>query len=169
VTTDSEINPAEQARLLAKYAGDRMTDADVCAGIERFYPACMMAGASIEAALLAQVLVFEPELREAGRWKDGDDPLSWGIELLIQRAVGLKWLPVAKGSVPSSRIAELLDGKTGDAIRFIQYLRNVTGHPGKHVTEVPWLTVGEDEWELVRGIASAVFEHLSEALEALRG
>lgn len=127
----------------------------------------MMAGASVEAALLAQVLVFEPELREAGRWKDGDNPLEWGIEPLIQRAVALKCLPVAKGSVPNSRITELLDGEDGDAIRFIQYLRNVTGHPGKHVREVPWLTVGKTEWELVRGIASVVFEHLNEALEAL--
>ena len=164
---DDEIDPAEQARLLAQYAGDRMADAEACAEIERFYPACMMAGASVEAALLAQVLVFEPELRAAGLWKDGDDPLTWGIEPLIQRAVKLGWLPVTKGSVPNARITDVLDGEDGDAVRFIQYRRNVTGHPGKHVREVPWLTVGKTEWELVQGIASIVFGHLNDALEAL--
>lgn len=166
---DSEISSAEQAHLLMKYAGERMADAEACAGIDRFYPACMMAGVSIEAALLAQMLIFEPELREAGCWKDGDDPLTWGIEPLIQRAVRLRWLPAKKGSVPGDRITEVLDGETGDAIRFIQYLRNVTGHPGKHVKEVPWLALGKDEWGLVQGIASVVFEHLNEALEALPG
>lgn len=162
---DSGISTAEQARLLVTYAGERMADAEACAAIERFYPACVMVGASIEAVLLAQALAFEVELRAASLWQDGTDPLSWGIEPMIQRAVKLGWLPATMASVPNQRITEVLEGESGDAIRFIQYLRNITAHPGKHVGEAPWLTVGKTEWELAQGIAGVVFGHLKEVLD----
>ena len=163
----TEGNRVEQARQLATFARARMADAEACAEIGRYYPACMMAGVSMEAVLLAHAYVFEPELREAELWTDEDVPLKWSIDQLIQRAVKMQWLPFAMKQVPNDRITEVLDGEAGDAVRFVQYLRNVTGHPGKHVAEVPWLAIGKTEWDLVQGIAGVVFGHLKERLDSL--
>jgi len=158
----------EQARQLAEDAGERREDAVACAEIGRYCPACVMAGASVEAALLAQMYVFEPELRARSFLADKDtSPSTLNFDRLIQMAIKMEWLPSVMAQLPNDRITEALGGKVGDAVRFIQYMRNVTGHPGKRVGEVPWLEIGKVETDLMLGIADAVFEHLYKALEEL--
>lgn len=158
----------EQARQFAEEAGERREDAVACAEIGRYFPACVMAGASVEAALLAQMYVFEPELRAGSFLTDKDTSLATlALDRLIQMAIKMEWLPSVMAQLPNDQITEALDGKVGDAVCFIQYMRNVTGHPGKRVGEVPWLEVGKVETDLMLGIADAVFEHLHKALEEL--
>ena len=164
---DSYIGPAEQARLLVAAAGERFDDAVTSIEAGHFVPACVMVGESLEAGLLAQAYVFEPELRRARLWTEADKPLKWTLERLILMAIKMRWLPSTMDRVPNDRITEMLVGEVGDAVHFVRYLRNIATHPAKHVAEVPWLTITKHEAELALGIAAAVFEHLRTELEAL--
>ena len=158
----------DDVRQLVTSAGEQLTAAEAAAEAGWFHQVCFMTAASVESALLAQVYAFEPEIRAAGLWKDTDRPLTkWTLDRLIQVAVRMSWLPSTIGQLPNDRITETLAGEVGDAVRFVQYMRNIAGHPGKHVAEVPWLTIGKSESDLVLGIADAVFERLKAALNSL--
>lgn len=161
---------AEQIDRLGKDALARMNDATACTANALYFAACAMAGASVESGLLAQVLLYETDLRAAGHLSEGDYPLiRLKMDRLIHVAVKVGWLPTTLPRLPNERIVEALDGEIGDAVRFLQYVRNLVCHPGKRVDEVPWLEVGESEAELMVGIAGTVFEHLDAALERLNG
>jgi hypothetical protein len=58
-----------------------------------------------------------------------------------------------------------LAGEVGDAVRFVQYARNLVVHPGKSVRETPWLpALGETEFGVVYGITRVVLDQLYDVL-----
>jgi hypothetical protein len=162
---------SEQYRKLVDLAVERITDAERCAEACCFTAACAMAGAGVEAALMAQACWSATEVRAAGRWRGSKlAPLDWSFEYLIQVAVALKWLPASRATVPYEEAVEKLAGEVGDAVRFVQYARNLVVHPGKYVLETPWLFVlGEKEYRIVYGITRAVIDELYAVLAHAAG
>jgi hypothetical protein len=80
---------------------------------------------------------------------------------LIQMAVALKWLPASRVTVRYDEAIEKLAAEVGDAVRFVQYARNLVVHPGRHVLETPRLFVlGEKAYRTVYGITRAVIDQL---------
>ena len=136
--------------------------------IELFDWACVMAGAGIEAGILAHACVCERELRAADQWRETRKaPFDWGFEDLIRVAVAMRWLPVAV-SLNGDEPVDKLGGEIGDAVRFVQYAQNLTVHTGAHVHDMPWLeSLGRDEYTIAYGVARGVFTHLHKALEEL--
>ena len=78
----------------------------------------------------------------------------------------MQWLPVTK-ELSSKAPVEKLVGEVGDAMRFVQYVRNLAVHPGKHAYETSWLTIGQREYDIVHGVAQTVFDRLYELLGEL--
>lgn len=79
----------------------------------------------------------------------------------------MRCLPVA-ASLDGDEPVDKLGGETGDAVRLVQYARNLTVHPGRHVHDMPWLeSLGRDEYTIAYGVARGVFTHLHRALEEL--
>jgi hypothetical protein len=156
----------EQYLRLVALAVERITDAERCAEADCFTAACAMAGAGVEAALIAHVCCSAAEVRAAGRWRESKAaPLDWTLEQLIQVAVALGWLPASRTSIPEDEAVEKLAGEVGDAVRFVQYARNLVVHAGKYVRETPWLqALGETEYRVVYGITRAVIDQLYDAL-----
>jgi hypothetical protein len=152
----------EQYRKLVNLAVERITDAERCGEEGCFTAACAMAGAGIEAALIAQVCYSAADVQAAGRWQASKAaPLDWPFEHLIQVAVALDWLPASRANLPNDAPVEKLAGQVGDAVRFVQYARNLVVHPGKYVRETPWLSVlGAKEYRIVYGITRAVIDQL---------
>lgn len=176
VSTPEAITEAQFLRTV-QLAVDKFQEAERCAEIECFEAACAMVGAAVESALIVQVCVFQPEVRDAGLWRkrwnrkkntQEDKPLfDWVLEDLIQVAVKIGWLPISEEVVPSSGPVEKLAGDVGDAVRFIQEVRNLVVHPGKYVRSEYWPTFGRDEYDVVYGVGRAVLDHLHDAVEQL--
>jgi hypothetical protein len=81
----------EQYGKLVDLAVERITDVEPCADAACFTAACAMAGAGVEAALMAHVCCSAADVQQAGRWRDSEAaPLDWSLEQLIQVAVALK-------------------------------------------------------------------------------
>lgn len=166
----AEAITEERLRRLADLTTQTMSEAERCAESGCFYAACTMAGVAIESGLLAHLCVFEPEVRAAGLWKDQEpqkDPFGWSLERLIHIAVKMHWLPATRTRVANEDPIDKLKGEVGDAVHFVQRVRNLAVHPGKHAYEASWLTIGQDEYELTYGIARTVSDHLAEALQKL--
>jgi hypothetical protein len=165
----SELITKERLELVTNLAVRYIRDAERAAEIELFDWACVMAGAGIEAGLLAHACVCEPEIRAADQWHESKKaPFDWSLERLIQIAIVMKWLPVAP-SLDGSEPIDKLSGEIGDAVGFVQYSRNLTVHPGRHVHDMPWLeSLGRDEYSIVYGVARGAFDHLHEALDKLK-
>ena len=154
----------------------KMEEAERCAQAESFEAACVMVGAAVESALIAHLCIFQAEVRAAKLWrkrwnrKTGAEEekslLDWGLDDLIRVAVKMKWLPVAEGLRASDAIGKLA-GEVGDAVRFIQEVRNLVAHPGKTIRDGPRTAIGRDEYQVAYGVARAVFDHLYEAIESL--
>ncbi len=138
---------------LVNLAVERITDAERCAAAGCFTAACAMAGAGVEAPLMAHVCCSTDDVRAAGRWRDCKAaPLYWSFEQLIRVAVALAWLPASQASIPDDEAVDKLLGEIGDAIRFVQYARNLVVHLGKYVRHTPWLPVlGESERRRLAG------------------
>jgi hypothetical protein len=164
----SEPVTKEHLELLASLAVKYVRDAEQAAEMELFDWACVMAGAGIEAGILAHACVCERELRAADQWRETRKaPFDWRFEDLIRVAVAMRWLPVA-ASLDGDEPVDTLNGEIGDAVRFVQYARNLTVHPGRHVHDMPWLeSLGGDEYTIAYGVARDVFTHLHKALEEL--
>lgn len=171
----SGVTPEEFSRIVA-LAVAKLEEAERCAQAESFEAACAMVAAAIEAALLAHICIFHAEVREARLWRkrwnrktnaeEEKHVLDWALEDLIQVAVKMGWLPVAVGLRASDPV-EKLAGEVGDAVRFIQEVRNLVVHPGKYIRGEHWPAIGRDEYQVVYGIARAVIDHLHEAVEEL--
>jgi hypothetical protein len=74
----------------------------------------------------------------------------------------------ALGTEPTH--VDKLAGEVGDAVRFVQYARNLVAHPGKHVMGTPWLSVlGEDEYTIVYGVTRQVIDQLHASLPGPSG
>ncbi len=153
----------ERYTRLVHLAVQYMSDAEQCAKIGCFHPACVMAGAGAEAGILAHACLFAPEIKAAGQWQGTRDaPFDWMFERLIQLAIAMKWLPASRAAIPNEDAVDKLTGEVGDAVRFVQYTRNLAVHPGKHASEMTWLEIGQREFDLVYGISRMVFDHLYE-------
>lgn len=158
-------------------AVDKFREAERCAEIECFEAACAMVGAAVESALIVQVCVFQPEVRVANLWRkrwnrkkntEEDKPLfDWVFEDLIQVAVKMQWLPTSEEARSAAEPVEKLAGDVGDAVRFIQEVRNLVVHPGKYVRGDYWPTIGRDEYDVVYGVGRAVLDHLYATIEKL--
>jgi hypothetical protein len=175
---DAVGNPArpgaiteERFRKLTDLAVERVHDAETCAVAGSYAAACVMAGAGVEAAIMAHVCLSAAEVRAAGRWRETKSaPFDWSLEHLIQTAVTLSWLPATRTSIPNEEAVEKLAGEVGDAVRFVQYARNLVAHPGKYALEAPWLAaLGQDEYTIVYGVARRVIDHLYAALTGIDG
>lgn len=157
----SELVTKERLKILASLAVKYVQDAEQAAEIELLDWACVMAGAGIEAGILAHACVCERELRAADHWRETrKTPFDWRFDDLIRVAVAMRWLPVT-ASLDGDEPVDMLDGEIGDAVRFVQYARNLTVHPGRHVHDMPWLeSLGRDEYTIAYGVARGVFTHL---------
>lgn len=168
-TARSDAITEERYRKLIDLAVERIGEAERCAHADCYPAACAMAGAGTEAAIMAHVCIFADEVRAAGRWRESRSaPFDWSFEQLIQTAVAMGWLPATRTSLPGEQAIDKLAGDVGDAVRFVQYARNLVVHPGKHVLETPWLSaLGKDEYTIVYGVTRKVIDHLHAALSAL--
>ncbi|MFE1832852.1 hypothetical protein [Streptomyces sviceus] len=180
---ESEPDGSREPITLAQFqrtvdlAVEKLREADRCAEIGAFEAACVLVGAAVESALIAQVCVFQSEVRAANLWRkhrkrktgpEEETPLlKWTLEDLIQVAVRMKWLPTSGEAGSATEPAERLVGEVGDAVRFIQEVRNFVAHPGKYVRSEYWPTIGRAEYDVVYGVARAVLDHLHEAIEKL--
>src|SRR5260370_23431627 len=100
-----------------------------------------------------QVCLLSEDLHEAGLWKQEDSaraPLDWSLDRLIHTAIKREWLPVSSEPLSSQQPIDQLLGEVGNAMRFVQYARNLVAHPGKQVYELPWMeSLGRDEYTIV--------------------
>jgi hypothetical protein len=79
---------------------------------------------------MAHVCISASDVQAAGRWRDSKAaPLDWTLEHLIGVAVALKWLPASRTNLPNDEAVDKLTGEIGDAVRFVQYARNLVVHP----------------------------------------
>lgn len=165
-----------QVRQLTELAGLLHDDAEACAKSQRWRAAVLLIAQSVEAALVVTIRCCEPELRATGAWPSGHvgtrTPQQWelGPLLLVARKAG--WL------VPTlpddTGVGDSLSGEVGDAVRFLKEVRNLAAHPGRATAggELPGFDLTDDllmaqTYPLLRGIASAVFEELSEVIRSL--
>lgn len=172
-----EIITQEQFKRTVDLAVDKLQEAERCAEVECFEAACAMVGAAVESALTAQVCIFQSEVRATNLWrrrwsrktnKEEDKPLfDWTLEDLIQVAVKMGWLPTAGGAISVAEPVERLAGDVGDAVRFIQEVRNLVVHPGRYVRREYWPTIGRAEYDVVYGVARAVLDHLYAAIRQI--
>ncbi len=158
-------------------AVSKLREAERCADSQCFEAACVMVGAAVESALITHVYIFEREVRAENLWRmrqnrktsDTEDKplLDWTLEDLIHVAVKMGWLPTAGGGITAAEPVEKLSGEVGDAVRFIQEVRNLVAHPGKYVRGDYWPTIGRPEYDVVYGIARAVLDRLYTALQTM--
>ena len=132
----------------------------------------MLISGSAEAALLATACAFEPELRNMGLWTPPkNDPTRWTLGQLAEIARKAGWLPSAQPSAQNEIFADL-DGQAGDALRFVERLRNMIVHPGAYVRETLSPDINNEQhlqltYHLIDGILAEVFEHLSTQMNTL--
>jgi hypothetical protein len=108
------------------------------------------------------VSILQPEFRAANLWRkrrsrkknvEEDKPLfDWTLDELIQVAVKMEWLPVTGGALSVAEPIDKLAGEVGDAVRFIQEVRNLVVHLGKYLRGDYWPTIGRIEYDIVTGL-----------------
>lgn len=174
-----------QFKELTELAVNLHTEAERCRDCGQWAAALFLLGGSAEAALLATTGVFEPELRTAGLWNPPKgDPTKWTLGNLGNIARNAGWLPSQSPSaaqeIPRQRPAQggeadiftCLDGETGDALRFVERLRNMIAHPGAYVREPLRPDTTNDEhmrqtYGLMDGILADVFDRLTTQMQTL--
>ncbi|HVA73077.1 MAG TPA: hypothetical protein VNF71_00750 [Acidimicrobiales bacterium] len=171
-TTAAGLN-REEVALLVKLAGDVHGEATRCADAKCWRAALLLMGSTLEAVLLATVRCFEQELRQRGHWSNQRKPLHrWTLEDLLDTARRARWLPMAAmGPKDGNDLFESLDGEVGDAVKFVQAVRNMTAHPGRYVTEEVRPDFDNDEemritYEVIEGITRSAFERLHGVVES---
>lgn len=177
----------QQLAELTELAGKLHAEAERCRDARRWLAALMLLGGSVEAVLLATTCIFEPELRKAGLWKPRkDDPTRWTLGELatITRQAG--WLPAQPPDTSDDRtephqkattddtIFTPLDGQIGDAMKFVERLRNMIVHPGAYVREPLRPDLDHEEhmrqtYELIDGILAQVFDSMTSQIQTLPG
>jgi hypothetical protein len=166
----------EQVTQLTELAGLLHDDAEACAKNQRWRAAVLLIAQSVEAALVATIRCCEPELRAAGAWPSGKvgnrTPQQWVLGPLLMVARNAGWL------VPTlpdhTGVGDAASGEVGDAVRFLKEVRNLAAHPGRAIAggDLPGFDLTDDllmaqTYPLLRGIAGAVFEKLSEVIRSL--
>ena len=179
---------ADQLRELTVLAGRLHAEAEQCRDAGRWIAAIMLLGGTAEAALLGTVCVFEPELRAADLWPPRrKDPTTLTLGQLGDMARKAGWLPTrpvtdgneAAGAQPADGehgqdIFAALDGEVGDALRFVERVRNMIVHPGAYVREPDRPDTSNNEhmsrtYELIDGIIALILDHLTNQIQTLPG
>ncbi len=128
-------------------------------------------GEPIETALLSTTNSFEPNLRTHGVWpKEKRPPEAWSPAPLLALAVRAGWLPPSDTSeslVPDP--VAVLAGDVGDALEFVQCLRNALAHPGRRFADLMRLEGADYKlmsptYELYERVTGEVFEGLGAAI-----
>jgi hypothetical protein len=145
-------------------------EADRCAGAGFWRAAVLLLGEGVEAGLVATLACFEPELRAQGAWRSKGAPTTWTLGQALQVARAAGWLPARATATSEDDLFAPLRGEIGDAVGFLLSVRNMVSHPGAHVrAEVRPDLADPDHmrptYEVLRGVASQVFEQLRLALE----
>jgi hypothetical protein len=151
----------DELRRLVALAGDLHDDAIRASEASCWRAAIFLLGSSIEAAILSMACAFEQEL-----WNKEARPrlLRWELGRLIRLAIDQTWLPVETAIDEGSSEHDLfasLGGDVGNAVRFLLDVRNMAVHPGRYVAS----ELVKQTFELLTGIAGAVFEKLHNALD----
>ena len=161
----------QQASELTELAGRLYDEAGRCAQAGCWSAALVLISGSAESALLATACVFEPELRDMGIWRANQDPARWTLGRVATVARKAGWLPSV---LPDTRgeIFANLDGQVGDAVRFVERLRNMIVHPGAYIREALRPDVGDEEhmrltYQLIDGILAEVFDRLTTQMNTL--
>jgi len=172
------ITPQQLTELIG-LADKLYAEAELCRDASRWPAALIQLGGSIEAALLATVCVFEPELRHADLWPKGD-PTKWTLGQLADMARKAEWLPTEPAETgdglpeADDELFANLRGQIGDALRFVERLRNMVVHPGAYVREILRPDIDDEEhmrqtYRLIDGILAQVFDHLAKQMDTLPG
>lgn len=162
----------EQANELANLAGTLHNKAEQCVTVGFWTAATIFVGSSTEAALLATLCLFEPELRKKKLWDPPKgDPTRWTLGGLLMTAKKAGWLPTAAAEVQDDLLGSLL-GDTGDAIQFLNSVRNMATHPGAYVREELRPDFENEEYmrptyEILNGIYASVLDRLTEQIKTL--
>jgi hypothetical protein len=159
----------EQVEQLTHAAGALHDEAERCAQAECWRASLVLIGSALEAAITATACCFEPELREAGIWPRRD-PTGWTFGIAVSVAKKAGWLKV-RGTADDG-LLDGLAGDTGDAIRFVNGIRNMATHPGAAIRSTEPRPNFDDvehmkpTYEVAVGVAAAVFDELNRALVA---
>lgn len=159
---------------LVELVGKLDDEARRCAEAECWRAALILIGSTVEGALLATATVLEPELRAANYWpNEKHAPQRWTMDVLLNLARRAQWLPSEfnQGQRRSDPVAAL-EGDVGDAVEFVQRMRNVLAHPGRHVADWSWLDVMDSEMmrpasETAHAILAVVLGHLYAVIDNL--
>ncbi len=110
-------------------------EAKRCAVSKAYLGGCVLAGAALEALLIAMVHLYGEEIEAAGRVaKTKGKPkrlLDWNLGELLHAAAGASWLPAGlkPGSQWSARRARI-----GDHAAALRQTRNLI-HPGRYLRD----------------------------------
>lgn len=128
----------EQLLALVDRVGSLDLEARRCAKAGCWTAALILMGACAEAMLLAAVCVFEQELRNSENWSIKENsPTRWPLGELVRVAKAAGWLPTTES--PDADLFSSLSGDVGDAVAFLNKVRQMAAHPGA------WLRVAEEE------------------------
>jgi hypothetical protein len=153
-------------RQLVEMAGSVHGEAGRCAEAGCWRAALVLIGSALEAGITATACCFEPELRERKLWPR-DDLTRWTLGEAIDLALGAGWLPSQR---PGADFIASLDGDVGDAVKFVNHLRNMAIHPGAYARESMRPDFDDVQhmrltYETFDGIMATVFERLSEVVK----
>jgi hypothetical protein len=160
----------DQLIHLTNTAGALYGEAGRCAEARCWRAALMLIGSAVEAAITATACCFEPELRAQEIWPTRKDPIQWTLGDAINLARSAGWLLSRK---QDADYMALLDGEVGDAVKFLNQVRNMAVHPGAHARASgrPDFDDAQDmqpTYEIFDGIMAAVFDRLSGEINRLR-
>jgi hypothetical protein len=162
----------EQAYELAMLAGTLHKKGEQYAAARDWTAAIMFVGSSAEAALLATLCVFEPELRKKNLWcLPKGDPTKWTLGGLLNAAKQAAWLPTGPASTQGDLFSSL-SGDIGDATKFLSAIRIMATHPGAYIREELRPDFEDEEhmlptFEILNGIYALVLDRLTEQLNTL--
>ncbi len=123
-----------------------------------FDAACLMVGCALEAALLANVLAFEPDMERDGTWPDSKKPPEeWHLPELIRFHREAGWIKTRAADPRTSDEPQL-----ADAVEIVNWLRNLVAHPGRLIRLAPEITVDEKAFATMYGILQATFVETNE-------
>lgn len=173
MATPSDQLTQEQVTKLTELAGLLRADAEACAKDKHWRAAALLIAQSVEAALVATIRCAETELRTQGAWPTHTrPPQQWELGPLLMVARNAGWLVPTLPDHTGVRYS--LSGEVGDAVRFLKEVRNLAAHPGRAIAggELPGFDLTDDVsmakmYPLLEGIAGAVFEKLTEAIDTL--
>lgn len=112
----------ESWRYLVSVVESLRSEAAKCAHAGCWRAALVLIGSAIEAGIIATACVAEPTLRDRGLWPQPDDPTRWTLGTAIDLATKAAWLPV---ELQDARSTDALAGDVGDAMRFLNQVRNM--------------------------------------------